>query len=120
MVADALDILHGKHPSCDTLAFADLSTQMILITNSGTTFRREGLDALCAEAALTFGTGGGTALGNSDAGLVIVATADHLRIYLRAAQVPTDALCCVCTHDVAIDPFLKDARACLEQISHGG
>jgi hypothetical protein len=119
MVADALDKLHDKYPGCETLAFADLSTNMVLITNSNTSFRREGLDSLCTEAALAFGTGGRPAIGDTGAMTAFVATRDHLRIYLRSAQEPTDALCCVCSHDVAVDSFLKDARACLEKISNG-
>lgn len=119
MVADALDRLHDEFPTCDTLAFADLSANMVLITNSETTFRREGLDSLCAEAALAFGDEGAPALGDHPAMTAIVATRDHLRIYIRDAQEPTDALCCVCSHDIDLDSFLKNARACLEKISHG-
>ncbi len=119
MVADALDRLHDKYPGCETLAFADLSTNMVLITNSTTTFRREGLDSLCTEAALAFGTSGAPAIGDTAAMTAFVATRDQLRIYLRHAHEPNDALCCVCSHDLAIDSFLEDARACLQEISHG-
>ena len=118
MVAEALDRLHDRHPGCETLAFADLSTQMVLITNAEMTFRREGLDSLCAEAALAFGTDREPAIGDGAARTVFVATRDHLRIYLRSAHEPHDVLCCVCAHDTAIDFFLEDARACLETISH--
>ena len=119
MVADALDRLHDKYPGCETLAFADLSTTMVLITNSGTTFRREALDALCSEAALTFGAAGAPAIGGDDAMTAFVATRDQLRIYIRDAREPNDALCCVCSHDLAVDSFLNDARACLQEISNG-
>ena len=119
MVAEVLDKLHDRYPGCETLAFADLSTKMVLITNSTTTFRREGLDSLCSEAALAFGTGGAPTIGENDAMTAFVATRDQLRIYIRDAREPNDALCCVCSHDVAVDSFLNDARACLQEISHG-
>ncbi|WP_322890442.1 MULTISPECIES: hypothetical protein [unclassified Yoonia] len=119
MVADALDRLHDRYPGCETLAFADLSTNMVLITNSNTTFRREGLDSLCSEAALAFGTDGTRTIGDAAAMTAFVATRDQLRIYIRDAREPHDALCCVCSHEVAVDSFLKDARACLHEISNG-
>ena len=111
MATKALDRLQDRYPDCAALVFADLSTQMALITNTETAFRRETLDSLCAEAALAFGTKGGPAIGDSAAMTVFVATRDHLRIYLRSAHEPDDALCCICAHDTAIDSFVKEARA---------
>jgi hypothetical protein len=119
MATKALDRLQDRYPDCAALVFADLSTQMALITNTQTAFRRETLDSLCAEAALAFGTKGRPAIGDSAAMTVFVATRDHLRIYLRSAHEPDDALCCICAHDTAIDSFVKEARACLETISNG-
>ena len=40
MVVDALDALQKKFAGCETVAFADLSTQMILVTNSDTQYLR--------------------------------------------------------------------------------
>jgi hypothetical protein len=117
MIAATLDKLHDRYPGCETLAFADLSTQMVLITNAKAIFRREALDALGAEAALVLGTNGGLAIGGAMAMTAFVATRDHLRIYLRSARDPNDALCCVCAADTDIDSFLTEARACLDRIS---
>lgn len=119
MVLKLLDNLHDQFPGCETVAFADLSTLVILVTNSDTPHHREELDALCAEAAASFGPPQAPALGSTPAGMVFVATPDRLRIYLRDADEPDDALCCVCSHDIAIPQFLAAARACLEKISHG-
>lgn len=119
MVEQVLDKLHDKFPGCETLGFADLVTRMMLITNSGTTYRREDLDALCAEAALAFGPPDAPPLGDMAASTIFVATPDHLRIYLRDLRDPAEALCCVCSYNVPVDIFLTDARQCLEQISHG-
>lgn len=119
MVTETLDILHDQFPGCQTLAFADLSTQMVLVTNSSGTDSRETLDALCAEAALAFGTAGVPALGTCATHTIFVSTADQLHIYLRDTKEPGDALCCLCRHDIALDRFVIAARACLEQISHG-
>lgn len=119
MVVDILDKLHDEFPGCEILGFADLATRMMLITNTGTTLQREDLDALCAEAAVVFGPKNAPALGDTDALVAYIATPDNLRIYLRDLNEPGEALCCVCSYNVPVDRFLQNARACLEQISHG-
>ncbi len=119
MVVDALDRLQSSFAGCETLAFADLSTQMILVTNSTTASPRETLDALCKEAALTLGTKGKIAVGSDQSATAIVSGQDQLRVFMRASQEPSDVLCCVCQPDVDVVEFLPAARACLEQISGG-
>lgn len=120
MAAQILDELHDRFPCCETLGFADLATQMMLLTNTGTTHRREDLNALCAEAALVFGPPDAPALGDTAANTVYIATPDHLRIYLRDPHDLTEALCCVCSYNVPIDSFVQDARSCLARISRDG
>ncbi len=120
MVADALDALQNDFEGCETIAFADLSTQMILITNTGTSHRRETLDSLCAEAALTLGTSKKIAVGTAPSSTAIVAEPEQLRVFLRADKEPSDVLCCVFRPGLDIATFLPAARACLEQISSGG
>ncbi|MEJ6402970.1 hypothetical protein [Yoonia sp. 2307UL14-13] len=119
MVVEDLDALQGKFDGCETLAFADLSTQMILVTNSDTDYRREALDRLCAEAALALGTKKKLAMGDTTSSAAFIATKGQLRIYLRATGEPADVLCCVCKPDMDVASFLSDARPCLEKISSG-
>ena len=119
MVVDALDALQGNFAGCETLAFADLSTQMILVTNTDASARRETLDMLCSEAAMTLGTKGKIAIGSDLNATAIVASQDQMRVFLRAPQEPTDVLCCVCQPNFDLAYFLPAARACLEQISSG-
>lgn len=119
MVVDELDALQHKFAGCDTVAFADLSTQMVLVTNSETPFRRETLDMLCAEAGLALGGQNTPMLGDQTSDTAFVATGNQLRIFLRAQAEPTDVLCCVCAPDLDVTAFLNDARACLEKISNG-
>ncbi|WP_341367135.1 hypothetical protein [Yoonia sp. BS5-3] len=119
MVADALDALQDKFSGCDTIAFADLSTQMILVTNTGTAHPREKLDNLCAEAALTLGTSRKLAIGTAPGETAIVSGPEQLRIFLRAKKEPSDVLCCIFHPSLDVAAFLPEARACLEQISSG-
>ena len=120
MVSDDLDALHSKFPACETLAFADLSTKMILVTNTDSPHQREALDTLCAEAALTLGPAGNPAIGDSPSDAAFIATRDQIKIFLRAESEPTDVLCCICQPDLDIPAFLSEARPCLQKISGGG
>lgn len=119
MVADALNALHDSFAGCETIAFADLSTQMILITNTATSHRRETLDSLCAEAALTLGGSRKVAVGTAPSTTAIVTGPEQLRVFLRAEKEPSDVLCCVFQPGLDVAAFLPAARACLEQISSG-
>jgi len=119
MVVDDLDALQSKFPSCETVAFADLSTQMVLVTNTDSNQRRETLNMLCAEAAVALGSNKRPAFGDTPSSAAFIATKDQLRIFLRAPDEPADVLCCVCKPDVDVASFLSDARPCLEKISSG-
>ncbi len=119
MVVDELDALREKYEGCAALAFADLSTKMILVTDSGSNLRREALDALCAEAALLLGANGKPALADKPSDLASVASTTQLRVFLRAEQEPNDVLCCICGPKMDADAFVADACACLDRISSG-
>lgn len=120
MVSDDLDALHSKFPSCETLAFADLSTNMILVTNTESPQQREALDTLCAEAALTLGSVDNPSIGDTTSDAAFIATKDQIKIFLRAENEPSDVLCCICGPDLDIPAFLSEARPCLQKISGGG
>ncbi len=119
MVVDELDALRKTSEDCQTLAFADLSTQMILVTDSGSNKRREVLDDLCAEAALLLGAGGRPAFGIRSAQSAIVVNQKMIRFFIRAAAEPNDVLCCVCKPEVDVGAFLADAKGCLDRIIGG-
>lgn len=119
MVVDELDALRDRFDGCMTVAFADLSAQMILVTDSTSNLSREVLDTLCAEAAMTLGTGGKPSLGTQPSAVSVVAGKQALRLFIRATVEPGDVLCCICKPDVDVDVFLLDARTCLDRISSG-
>lgn len=117
MVVDELDRLRASFAECGTIAFADLSTQMVLVTDSAADLPREALDRLCGEASLMLGAGKSPAPGHTDGTTAVVSQAEGLRIFMRASDVPSDALCCVCAPGLDLTAFLADARACLDRIS---
>ncbi len=118
MVVDELDALRTANEGCQTVAFGDLSTQMILITDTQTNLPREALDRLCAQAALVLGRTGKTALGTVPGLRALLADTTSLRLFLRATDEPDDVLCCVCAPDVDVDKFIADATECLHRISN--
>lgn len=119
MASDELDALNGKFPGCETLAFADLATKMVLVTNSSNTRSREALDRLCAEAALTLGSPAAPPLGDSTCNTALTASRDAISIFLRADHEPSDVLCCVCSPGLDVQAFLAAAGPCLQRISGG-
>lgn len=119
MVVDELDALRDRFEGCRTIAFADLSTQMILVTDSSSTLPRETLDALCAQAALMLGANGKVFLGSHQSSAAALANNSGLRVFVRAGQEPNDVLCCICEPTVDAGAFLADARASIDRISSG-
>jgi len=119
MATEELDALHSQFPQCETLAFADLSTDMILVTNTAAPQAREALDALCADAAKSLGKPGNPNFGDGDSDTALIATRDQLTIFLRANGEPTDVLCCVCKPGLDVSAFLSVARPTLQKISSG-
>ena len=117
MVVSELDSLREDFEGCNMLAFADLSTQMILVTDSKTNLPREALDALCAEAALLLGDGKSPDMGTALRGRAVTTNGKEIRVFLRADNEPSDVLCCVCAATLDLGAFLDDAQTCLHRIS---
>ena len=117
MAVTELDALRDKFEGCRTLAFADLSTQMVLVTDSNSNLRREALDALCTEAALLLGAKGKPALGDQSAKVAAVVATPATRIFVRAAENPNDVLCCICGPKIDATAFVTDAQNCVDRIS---
>jgi len=119
MAVEELDALYEQFPQCETIAFADLSTDMILVTNTATPETREALDALCAAASKSLGKPGSPNFGEGESDTALIATRDSLTIFMRATGEPTDVLCCTSAPDLDVPTFLTAARSTLQKISGG-
>lgn len=116
MVADILEKLVADHEACRVAAYADLATDMVLVTNKGHNLRREALDALCREASLTLAAADG---GAGQCHTALTATRDNLKLFIRTDDEAQEALCCVCSPDVDVRALLPAIRAGLAEIAGG-
>jgi len=119
MVAERLKELIDASPECKTVAFADLSIGMVLVTAGPENLSREALDRLCAEAGVTLGQDEVGQLGAKPAMSSISATPTDTKVFLRSSEEPNDALLCLCAPDVEVGGFLEKAEACLSAVSEG-
>lgn len=125
-IARTLDSLRQAFPECRTVAYADISTSMILSTSSDDALRQEHLDALCETAVdMLDGTGApplADLLGKGDGGVfqVIVMDPAEVGIFLKSTTTPTDALCCLCSPRIDTGSFIPHARRYLEEIGVDG
>jgi hypothetical protein len=114
MVAEILDKLVADHDGCRVVAYADLATDMVLITNKGHDLRREALDALCREASLTLAAADG---GAGQCHTAVTATPDHMKLFLRTGEEAQEALCCICSPTIDMTQFLPALRASLADLA---
>ncbi|MGR3540362.1 MAG: hypothetical protein ACU0BS_02900 [Hasllibacter sp.] len=112
-VADLLDDLVAGCPGCRMAAYADLDAAMVLLARGPDVPPREGLDALCAMAALHLPPGEGDAA-------AAVRDAGGLTVFLRGAAAPGEAL--VLLAGSGADPvgLLAGGRSCLSRLLSGG
>ncbi|MGB8621589.1 MAG: hypothetical protein WCD16_02110 [Paracoccaceae bacterium] len=121
-IVNHLESLRQKFPECETAAFGDISTGLILTVRSEHKQPQERLDRLCltAQELLDGRTAALAApalsLGGDPLQVALSITGDKIELFLRSPEVPTDALCFVCARDVDIDALIASASAGLRDI----
>lgn len=122
-ITERLDRLRQDFPDCETVAYADLSTQMVLAWSARAPQRQEVLNALCADAVDMLDGVPNDALsdvlGHAEAAMVhqvILLDADQIGVFLRSTQSPFDALCCLCAPTVDTCALIAGARRHLDVI----
>ena len=118
-IAEKIEALSDAHDACRMVAFADLSSQMVLCSATKEKVGQEKLDALCKKTVNVFSDPFETLSTSIIGGLneAIVAGPDGVLICLRSETVPDDALCCMCDDTMDLDAFLADSRTLLAEIS---
>ncbi|MEM9585210.1 MAG: hypothetical protein AAGA08_19040 [Pseudomonadota bacterium] len=109
MAQNPLDQLYAQISGCDTLAYFDLSTRIVLLKNTETRESQDSLNDLCAEANVVL----------RDGDISLLASADRLTLYLRSTSIPNDVLCCICAPDTDVAQVISLGQSCLNEITGG-
>lgn len=117
-VVEQVHAVAKAYPLARVVAFADLSSRMILCSAGSEDLNQEHLNRLCADAMASFDDPLAAlaveAFGEAQGSLVI--DADGVRVFLRSEVEPTDVMCCICDHAIDLTGFVATLRATLEQI----
>jgi len=116
MVAEKLDLLQSRFAACKTIAFADISTGMVLATSTNTKLDYSELNDLCIEAGLLLGTADKSAIGAGAVNSAIRQTPTETVVFLRSDSKPNELLLGVCAPGIDTGRFFADALVCLSTI----
>lgn len=118
-VVESLGAVVKAFPKARVVAFADLSSSMILASQGANDVTQEHLDALCKQARASFDDPlfalSVEAFGEPHGALII--GEDSVRVFLRSEIEPADALCCICEHGIDLPSFVTRIRETLDAIS---
>jgi len=109
MVQKALNAVCETFAGCETLAYADLSTQLVLATNETSGETRDALNALCAEAMAFL----------EDGHIGVVGTDQGFRLFFKDPKEPTEGLICLCALSADLANLMPAAQQCLADIAAG-
>lgn len=119
-VSEALDELRAEIPGCSLVAFADLSSKIVLTASAATNPAREELDALSVAANVALdgaiAQGAAPVLGEESAASAMLLSASEARVFLRSPGENPEALICVCAPDCNLEVVMDCARATLNRI----
>ena len=122
-VTEELKRLRQQVTGCDLAAFADIGASMVLSVAHDGQVAQEDMDALvqAAKAALDsdLATDAAKLFDDNDGQqtTVTVSTPDEVRLFLRSAARPAEALVLLCRADIDLAAAIHTARDVLEQIA---
>ena len=120
-VSESLGAVIKAHPTTRLVAFADLSSSMILASQGSQEMTQEHLDRLCRQARAAFDDPlfALSVEAFSEPHCAVVMDRQGLRIFVRSEIEPADALCCICEKGTDVAALLSTARETLDQLSNG-
>lgn len=118
-VMDSLGALVKAYPQARLVAFADLSSNMILASQGPQIVTQEHLERLCKQARSSFDDPlfSLTLEAFGEPHSAVLLGQDDVKVFLRSETEPADALCCVCDHGIDLAAFVEQLRETLESIS---
>jgi hypothetical protein len=120
-VIDSLSALVKAHPQARVVAYADLSSRMILASQGTQMVTQEYLEHLCGEARRSFDDPlfSLTLEAFSEPRAAVVIGDSDVKVFLRSEAEPADALCCICGHGIDLGSFVEKLNETLDSISGG-
>lgn len=122
-IVNTLNTLRRRFDGVSTLAFVDLSTQMVLCTSSDDAPDQEYLDALCATAvemlAGEVAAQMSPVIAPESAAPIqhaIIMQDSDIAVFVRSALCLDDAICAVCAPTIDVPRLIPDLSAELDQL----
>lgn len=118
-VAKVLDEMRSKVDGCDLVAFADLSSQMVLRASSATKRGQEEIDALTDAALLALAgpiAEGAMALTGGAPATAVTMTKGDVHVFMRTPSGQNEALIAVCAPDADVSKVVDCGRETLERL----
>lgn len=109
-----LDALREELPGCTLVTFGDVSTGLALRTSASRRYRQEYLEEVLQQARQNFGLSDMVTDKND---LVVIATPDELRIFVRMGADNPDVVCCVCEFTSEVGQVVRSAQRLLSEMS---
>jgi len=113
-LSDRLDELRQGVPGCTLVSFGELSSGLALRTSASKPYKHEYLEEILQQASVNFSLSDFMASEND---LVVVATPDEVRIFVRSSAENTDIICCVCKNASEVPQVVHSARQLLTEMS---
>ncbi|MFM7445111.1 MAG: hypothetical protein ACKO2N_14605, partial [Tabrizicola sp.] len=111
-VAEGLGAVVKAFPQARLVAFADLSSRMILTSAGPMSTTQEHLDRLCNQARTCFDDPlfalSVEAFGEPHTAVVMGPS--NLRLFMRSETEPADAFCCICDPGIDLPAFVAKIR----------
>lgn len=118
-VIESLAVLVKTFPQAKLVAFADLSSSMILASQGSRSMTQEHLDRLCKQARASFDDPmfALTMEAFSEPQAAVLLGDDGVQVFMRSESEPADALCCICDHGIDLSGFVEKLRETLDSVS---
>ena len=113
-LSDRLDELRRDVPGCALVSFGDISTGLALRTSASRQHKQDYLEEVMQQAARNFALSDTMSKDND---MVVVATPDEVRIFVRSSAGNSDVLCCVCDSVAELDHVARAAQRILTDMS---
>jgi hypothetical protein len=118
-LVDSLKSVVTEYPQARLVAFADMSSRMVLCSAGGEDLTQESFDALCRDAVAGFAEPLSSLATEAfgDAYGAITIDPGGVKLFLRSEVQSDDVLCCICDHSIDLDAFVARIRATLDEIN---